>query len=187
LTPNRLRVHAETRAGLRPSFVIAQVWEKLDREIEQLALPLGDIEENDAERQVRAPALNHLPLETIVHETPRTCPACGETRFGRIGADERAVLDYVPSHFKRVRNIPPKINCRACETFVLGPAPTPPIKKGRLGPALLANALVSKECDHLPLHRQPDIYAHGEVEIDRSVMVDVNRRGVSTPIRIRSH
>ena len=165
--------------------------EKLDREIEQLELLLGDMEESDAERQartqasddeassapppskkpsVRAPLPDHLPLETVTHEAPCVCPACGETKFGRIGADERMVLEYVPSHFKRVLHVRPKMSCRACETIVQAPMPTLPIEKGRPGPALLAHVLVSKYCDHLPLHRQSDIYARSGVEIDRSVM-----------------
>ena len=165
--------------------------EKLDREIEQLELLLGDMEESDAARQartpasddetattppapkkpsVRAPLPDHLPLETVVHEAPCVCPACGETKFGRIGADERMVLEYVPSHFKRVKHVRPKMSCRACETIVQAPMPTLPIEKGRPGPALLAHVLISKYCDHLPLHRQSDIYARGGVEIDRSVM-----------------
>ena len=165
--------------------------EKLDREIEQLELLLGDMEESDAARQaraptsesaasstaalpkkpsVRAPLSDHLPLETVVHEAPCVCPACGETKFGRIGADERMVLEYVPSHFKRVLHVRPKMSCRACETIVQAPMPTLPIEKGRPGPALLAHILVSKYCDHLPLHRQSDIYARSGVEIDRSVM-----------------
>jgi transposase len=153
--------------------------EKLDREIEQLELLLGDIEESDAERQartqafdgeastpsspapkkpsVRAPLPDHLSLETIVHEAPCVCPTCGATKFGRIGADERTVLEYVPSHFKRVLHVRPKMSCRACETVVQAPMPTLPIEKGRPGPALLAHVLVSKYCDHLPLYRQTDI------------------------------
>ena len=166
--------------------------EKLDREIEQLELLLGDIEESDAERQaragasdgeaptasspppkkpsVRAPLPDHLPLETIVHDAPCVCPTCGATKFGRIGVDERTVLEYVPSHFKRVLHVRPKMSCRACETVVQAPMPTLPIEKGRPGPVLLAHVLVSKYCDHLPLHRQSDIYARSGVEIDRSVM-----------------
>ena len=164
--------------------------EKLDREIEQLELLLGDIEESDAERQarteasdgeasstlpskkpsVRKPLPDHLPLETVMHEAPCVCPTCGATKFGRIGADERTVLEYVPSHFKRVLHVRPKMSCRACETVVQAPMPTLPIEKGRPGPALLAHVLVSKYCDHLPLHRQADIYGRSGVEIDRSVM-----------------
>ena len=166
--------------------------EKLDREIEQLELLLGDIEESDAERQARtetsigetstvsspppkkpsarAPLPDHLPLETIVHDAPCVCPTCGATKFGRIGADERTVLEYVPSHFKRVLHVRPKLSCRACETGRQAPMPTLPIEKGRPGPALLAHVAVSKFCDHLPLHRQADIYARQGVAIDRSVM-----------------
>lgn len=118
----------------------------------------------------RAPLPDHLPAETIVHEAPCVCPACGGDKSGRIGADEREALEYVPSHFKRVAHVRPKMSCRACETIVQAPMPTPPIEKGRPGPALLAHVVVSKFCDHLPLHRQTDIYARSGVEIDRSVM-----------------
>jgi transposase len=163
--------------------------EKLDRDIEQLELLLGDVEEGEAWQQarseapeggaasstpkkpsVRAPLPDHLPLETIVHDAPCVCPACGGTRFGRIGADEREVLEYVPSHFKRVLHVRPKMSCRACETIVQAAAPTLPIEKGRPGAALLAHVIVAKYCDHLPLHRQSDIYAREGVQIDRSVM-----------------
>ncbi len=98
------------------------------------------------------------------------CPTCGGDKFGRIGADEREVLEYVASHFKRVVHVRPKMSCRACETVVQSPMPTLPIEKGRPGPALLAHVVVSKFCDHLPLHRQADIYARSGIEIDRSVM-----------------
>ena len=162
--------------------------EKLDREIEQLELLIGDIEETERRTQaealsneppslvpkkkpsVRAPLPDHLPLETIVHEAPCVCPTCGGTKFGRIGADEREVLEYVPAHFRRVLHVRPKMSCRVCETIVQAPMPTLPIEKGQPGPALLAYVLVSKYCDHLPLHRQSDIYARAGVTIDRSVM-----------------
>ena len=153
--------------------------EKLDREIEQLELLLGDIEEGDAERQarteasdgeassvlpskkpsVRTPLPDHLPLETVMHEAPCVCPTCGATKFGRIGADERMVLEYVPSHFKRVLHVRPKMSCRTCETVVQAPMPTLPIEKGRPGPALLAHVLVSKYCDHLRCIARPHLRA----------------------------
>ena len=171
--------------------------EKLDAQVEQLELLIDDIEagvaetlaragvaESDAAEATetgasskkkrkpsnRAPLPDHLPAETIVHEAPCVCPTCGGDKFGRIGADEREVLEYVPSHFKRVVHVRPKMSCRACETVVQAPMPTLPIEKGRPGPALLAHVVVSKFCDHLPLYRQADIYARSGVEIDRSVM-----------------
>ena len=78
--------------------------EKLDREIEQLELLLGDMEESDAARQTRsptsddeaattppspkkpsqrAPLPDHLPLETVVHEAPCVCrPAAQRSSAG---------------------------------------------------------------------------------------------------------
>lgn len=90
--------------------------------------------------------------------------------FSKIGTDEREVLEYVPSHFKRVVHLRPKMSCRACETIVQAPMPSLPIERGRPGPNLLAHVLVSKYCDHLPLHRQSDIFAREGIDLDRSTL-----------------
>jgi transposase len=169
--------------------------EKLDREVEQLELLIGDIEETEGEKEAQAettkpdksaapssskrrkppgrtPLPEHLPQETIIHEPACICPACGGEKFSKLGADEREVLEYVPSHFKRVLHVRPKMSCRGCETIVQAPMPTLPIEKGRPGPALLAHVLVSKFGDHQPLNRQSDIYARGGVDIDRGTMAN---------------
>ena len=98
--------------------------------------------------------------------------------FSRIGQDEREVLEYVPSSFKVIRHIRPKLSCRACETIVQPPMPSLPIERGRPGPGLLAQVLVAKFCDHTPLHRQAGIYAREGVELDRSTLADWVGRSV---------
>ena len=81
------------------------------------------------------------------------------------------VLEYVPSHFKRVLHVRPEDELpRLRDGGVRGPLPTLPIEKEHLGQPLLAHVLVSKYCDHLPLHRQADVSGRSGVEIDRSVM-----------------
>ena len=82
------------------------------------------------------------------------------------------MLEYVPSQFKVIVHVRPKLSCRACETITQHPMPSLPIERGLPGPGLLAHVLVSKYCDHLPLYRQSEIYARGNVEIDRSTMAD---------------
>src|SRR3546814_71391 len=62
------------------------------------------------------------------------------------------------------------MSCRACEAIVQAPMPCLPIERGLPGPGLLAHVLISKFCDHQPLHRQSVIYARAGVELDRSVM-----------------
>lgn len=172
--------------------------EKLDAEIEQLELLIGDLEENKAEKQAdsearqaaqagfsvsargkgrrekpgRKPLPDHLPREVVVHEPACSCPSCGGTLFSKIGEDEREVLEYVPSFFKRVVHVRPKMSCRCCETIVQAPMPSLPIERGRPGPALLAHVVISKYCDHAPLHRQSVIYARLGVDLDRSTMAD---------------
>lgn len=162
--------------------------EKLDREIEQLELLIGDLEEVQAEtaervqppetagpaqcreriRPVRRALPAHLPRERIEHEAACVCPSCGGTALTVVGNDEREVLEYVPSHFKVVVHIRPKLSCRACETITQPAMPSLPIECGVPGPGLLAHVLVSKYCDHLPLYRQSAIYAREGVEIERS-------------------
>jgi transposase len=143
----------------------------------------GDPAANDAARAnpakprerrqpVRAPLPDHLPRETVVHEPACACPGCGGTVFSRIGQDEREVLEYIPASFKVIQHVRPKMSCRACETVVQAPMPSLPIERGRPGPGLIANVLVSKYCDHTPLHRQSVIHARQGVELDRSTLAD---------------
>jgi transposase len=160
--------------------------EKLERDIEQLELLLGELEENQAERQarrtapadvvrqapVRRPLPDHLPREVLRHEPPAACPECGATGVSKLGEDQREVLEYVPAHFKVVVHVRPKVSCRTCETIRQAPMPPLPIERGVPGPKLLAHVAVAKYADHLPLYRQSEIYQRSGVELDRSTLAD---------------
>lgn len=123
----------------------------------------------------------HLPRETQVYRPPTTsdhheasvqacgCTACGG-RLRLIGQDVSEQLEYVPSRFKVIRHVRPKLACVVCESIFQAPAPSRPIARGVAGPGLLANVLVSKYCDHIPLHRLGRIYGREGVVIDRSTM-----------------
>jgi len=127
----------------------------------------------------RLPA--HLPRETQVHRPEASsavhdaignacgCSACGG-RLRQIGQDVSEQLEYVPSHFKVIRHVRPKLACVACEAIFQAAAPSRPIARGIAGPGLIANVLVSKYCDHIPLYRLSRIYGRDGVDIDRSTM-----------------
>jgi len=163
--------------------------EKLDRQIEQLELMIADLggdEQQETAPSPPPPSLDrksaaqdgsarrllpaHLPRETVVHTPPQTCNACGGGDLRLIGTDRREVLEYVPAHFKAIVHERPRLSCRQCEAIMQEHMPSLPIERGLPGPGLLAHVLVSKYCDHLPLHRQGAIYAREGVEIERSTM-----------------
>ncbi len=120
----------------------------------------------------RKPLPDHLPREEKRHEPEGcACPACGGSLHA-IGEDVSEVLDYEPARFKVIRHVRPRFACRACESIHQMPMPSLPIERGRPGPGLLAQVLVAKYCDHLPLYRQAAIYRRDGVELDRATLAD---------------
>jgi transposase len=115
----------------------------------------------------------HLPrVEVLVDVEDKSCPCCGGA-LHVIGEDTSEMLDVVPAQLrvKVVRR--PRYACRACqEAVVQAPAPERPIAGGMATEALLAQVLVAKFCDHLPLYRQAAIFARHGIELDRSTLCD---------------
>jgi len=82
-------------------------------------------------------------------------------------------LDMVPAQFRILVTRRPKYACRSCEDGVIqAPAPARLIEGGLPTEATVAQVLVSKYADHLPLHRQAQIYARQGIELDRSTLAD---------------
>src|SRR6202142_1814371 len=113
----------------------------------------------------------HLPrVEVIVDIDDKACPCCGGL-LHQIGEDQAEMLDYIPAQF-RVRVIRrPRYGCRVCENAVVqAPAPDRPIDGGMATEALVAQVLIGKYCDHLPLYRQSQIFARQAINLDRSTL-----------------
>jgi transposase len=160
---------------------------------DQLQLTLEDTEQvtaaaqaaseetTPAERKVRAarrranrgslPA--HLPrIETVIDVPSTVCPCCSGAMH-RIGEDVSERLDIVPTQFRVLVVRRPKYGCRACADMVVqAPAPPRLIEGGIPTEATVAQVLVSKFADHLPLYRQAQIYARQGVNLDRSTLTD---------------
>jgi transposase len=115
----------------------------------------------------------HLPrIEMVVDIEDRACPCCGKA-LHRIGEDAGERLDIVPAQFRVLVVRRPKYGCRACENVVVqAPAPARLIEGGLPTEGTVAQVLVSKYADHLPLYRQAQIYARQGVELDRSTLAD---------------
>src|SRR5829696_1659900 len=106
-------------------------------------------------------------LETIINVEDPAFPCC-RNALHRIGEDLSERLGIVPAQLRVLVVRRPKYACRACEAVVQAPAPARVIEGGLPTDALVAQVLVSKYADHLPLYRQAQIYARQGIVLDRS-------------------
>ena len=131
-----------------------------------VVLPVDKGERNTPRRQV-LPA--HLPRREIHHEPNSTTCRCG-CALKRIGEDVAEKLDYQPGVFTVERHVRGKWVCTQCETLVQAPVPPHIIDKGIPTTGLLAQVLVAKYVDHLPLYRQENIFGRAGHPIARSTL-----------------
>jgi transposase len=160
---------------------------------DQLLLGFEEVEQTtaseEADREAKSPAErearvskrranrgsmpSHLPrVEMVVDVEDQNCPCCGGL-LHVIGEDRAERLDIIPAQFRVLVVRRPKYACRACEDVVVqAPAPSRLIEGGIPTEATVAQVLVSKYADHLPLYRQAQIYARQGVNLDRSTLAD---------------
>ena len=101
----------------------------------------------------------HLPLvEQVIDPEPvKTQPEAWRC----IGQEVNEQLDYEPGRFLRRRIVRRKYVHRtdSDRAPIIAPLPESLRERGLAAPGLLAQVLVSKYCDHLPLYRQEQIFA----------------------------
>ena len=117
----------------------------------------------------RAPLPANLPRREVRHEPDSTTCACG-CQMKRVGEDVAEKLDYVPGVFTVERHIRGKWACAQCETITQVPVEPHIIDKGIPTNGLLAQVLVAKYADHLPLYRQEAIFGRAGLAIPRSTL-----------------
>jgi transposase len=121
------------------------------------------------EQPKRQPLPANLPRREIRHEPDSTTCGCG-CAMKRIGQDVAEKLDYVPGVFTVERHIRGKWVCAKCEILVQAPVPAHVIDKGLPTTGLLAQVLVAKYADHLPLYRQEAIFERAGMSLSRSTL-----------------
>ncbi|HEY1090223.1 MAG TPA: IS66 family transposase, partial [Burkholderiaceae bacterium] len=148
--------------------------ETLDADLQAVAEEierLGPAETTQRERQQpkRQPLPANLPRREVRHEPENTTCGCG-CQMKRIGEDVAEKLDYEPGVFTVERHIRGKWACANCEKLVQAPVAPHVIDKGIPTAGLLAQVLVAKYADHLPLYRQEGIFARAGLAIPRSTL-----------------
>ncbi len=156
------RVIYDKRSEKRPLDDRQLAFEDLEgavAEVEEAVAAAGGASASPGRRR-RAPRRNlgHLPkdlerIEHIIEPHSTQCP-CGCGDMTRIGEDRTERLDIVPAQLRVIVTVRPKYACRICEQGVLqAAAPAHLIIGGLPTEAALAQVLISKYADHLPLYR----------------------------------
>ena len=133
----------------------------------QASLPPKPADEKKTPKRTALPS--RLPRREVSHEPENTQCACG-CAMKRVGEDVSEKLDYTPGVFTVERHVRGKWACAACRTLVQAPVPPAIIDKGIPTAGLLAQVLVAKHADHLPLYRQEAIFARAGLAIPRATL-----------------
>jgi transposase len=159
------RLDSEQRSLLEETLDadLQAVSEEIERLVPQ-DKPAG--EKNKPKRQPLPP---QLPRREIHHEPENTTCSCG-CQMKRIGEDVTEKLDYQPGVFTVERHVRGKWACAKCEKLVQVAVAPHVIDKGLATAGLLAQVLVAKYADHLPLYRQEGIFARAGLAIPRSTL-----------------
>jgi transposase len=99
----------------------------------------------------------------------RMCKRCGRETVV-IGYEESSQLDVEPAKYFVVVTKREKRACRSCEDLGVVSAPLPPriIEKCLANDRIVIDTVVSKYCDHTPLHRQSMI-------LERDIGLEISR------------
>jgi len=130
--------------------------------------PASPPDEKKASRRGQCkPHGRRRPSRTLRHDerryelTPaeRLCPECGTERQ-EIGVEASEQYDYKPAEVFVIVHQRVKYACQCCEGQVaIAAKPGQPIERGLPGPGLLAQIVVDKHQDHLPLYRSETRFA----------------------------
>ncbi len=112
----------------------------------------------------------NLQRERIVHdlaEEEKHCATC-EKDLRPIGEETSERYEYIPAQLKVIEDVCKKYACDC--TVKTATKPPQPIEKSTAGASLLAQVIVAKTADHLPLNRQEKIFHRHGADISRKTM-----------------
>jgi transposase len=180
LDARRNRKSEQLTAGQLALFAAA--WEARQAEAETAETPGGSDDDDAAappgagdsspkkKTGGRRPLPRHLKRERIVHDladSEKHCVVCQQD-LRSIGEESSERYEYIPAQLTVIEDVCKKYACTC--TVKTATKPPQPIEKSTAGASLLAQVIVAKNVDHLPLHRQQKIFARHGVDISRKTM-----------------
>lgn len=119
---------------------------------------------------VRKSLPKDLPREVITHDISDVEKMCGcGCQLTRIGEEITEQLKYIPAQLSVVQHVRPKYACKPCQENVkIAPMPILLLPKSIATPELVAQTIIAKYTDYLPLYRQEKIWNRLDVDLPRN-------------------
>ena len=125
------------------------------------------IEQKPVEHPGRMKLPEHLRREEIIIE-----PAADIRDCKKMGEEITEVLEYEPGELYVKKYIRNKYAKQNNEGVLIGELPPRPLEKAMAGEGLLAQIIIDKYVDHLPLHRQMQRFERSGVKLAYSTLSD---------------
>lgn len=108
-----------------------------------------------------------LPREKVILE-----PSEDVSGMKKIGEEITEELEHIPGKLFVRQYIRPKYARPQGQGVVIAALPPRPIDKGIAGPGLLAQIIIDKYTDHLPVHRQLQRFEREGIKLPSSTLID---------------
>lgn len=99
-------------------------------------------------------------------------PTADITGCKKMGEEITEALDYIPGELYVKKYIRNKYAKPGNGGIIIGELPARPIEKALFGEGLLAQIVIDKYADHLPLHRQMQRFERGGIKLSYSTLSD---------------
>jgi len=125
------------------------------------------VTENKKDHPGRMKLPEHLERRELIIEPAGKVEGCK-----KIGEEVTEELEYEPGKLFVNRYVRPKYATPGNEAVIIAPMTERPLPKAIAGPALLAQIVIDKYVDHLPLYRQMERFKREGINIPYSTITD---------------
>ena len=168
------RRRTENAAQLSFDVLSAMIGERDKAAIDALSAGTKTVREHTRRKPTgRRPLPEDLPrvdIEVLPDEVVRE----GLDAFEKIGEEVTEVIERRPASLVVARVVKPKFvrkdRDKTKTKVMVGATPALPIERGLAGPGMLADTIVRRWQDHIPLHRQESVYARDGIDLCRSTI-----------------
>ncbi len=167
--PNQLTLDFDGVEQLEEERIVEEALAKEQAQASAEVAPVVELKKSkkvETEKQRRIFS-EHLERKDEIVE-PEAIPEGSK----RIGEEVTELLEYKPGEFYIRRIIRPKYALPNEEGVIIGDLPSLPLPRSNAGSSTLAQLLVGKYQDHLPLHRQMGIFSRSGVHLKASTVSD---------------